>query len=70
MDELSTVLQNPQALITLGVLLMAVVFFISGKLAPELTGLLSLALLMTTGVLEPQKALAGFGSPSLINLMG
>ena len=70
MYELSTVLDNPQALITLGVLFLAVLLFISGFLAPELTGLLSVSLLMATGVLEPQKALAGFGSPALITLMG
>ncbi|KGG13298.1 MULTISPECIES: SLC13 family permease [Prochlorococcus] len=70
MYELRAVLENPQALITLGVLLLAIVLFISGYLAPELTGLLSVALLMATGVLSPQKALSGFGSPALITLMG
>ncbi len=70
MYELSAILENPHALITLGVLFLAVVLFISGLLAPELTGLLSVSLLMATGVLEPQKALAGFGSPALITLMG
>ena len=70
MNELIAVLQSPQALITLGVLLLAVLLFISNALAPELTGLLSVALLMATGVLTPQKALAGFGSPALITLMG
>ena len=70
MAVLSTAIQNPQALITLAVLLLAVVLFISGALAPELTGLLSMALLMATGVLTPQQALAGFGRPALITLMG
>ncbi len=70
MNELSEVFANPQALITLGVLVLAVVLFVSGFLAPELTGLLSVALLMATGVLTPQKALSGFGSPALITLMG
>ena len=70
MNELSVVLQSPQALITLGVLLLAVLLFISNALAPELAALLCLALLMATGVLSPQKALAGFGSPALITLMG
>ncbi len=70
MSELNAVMQNPQALITLAVLLLAVVLFISSALAPELTGLLSVALLIATGVLTPQKALAGFGSPALITLMG
>ncbi|WP_320663476.1 SLC13 family permease [Prochlorococcus sp. MIT 1223] len=70
MNELIAIYQNPQAVITLSVLILAVVLFISGLLAPELTGLLSVALLMATGVLPPQKALAGFGSPALITLMG
>ncbi len=71
MNELiRAVLENPQALITLGVLLLAIVLFVSGFLAPELTGLLSVSLLMATGVLSPQKALSGFGSPALITLMG
>tara|TARA_Y100001968_G_C19449318_1_gene767434 strand:+ start:1597 stop:3417 length:1821 start_codon:yes stop_codon:yes gene_type:complete len=70
MNELSAVFDNPHAVITLAVLLLAVVLFITGVLAPELTGLLSVALLMATGVLPPQKALLGFGSPALITLMG
>ena len=70
MNELSIALQNPQALTTLAVLLLAVFLFITGVLAPELTGLLSLSLLIATGVLTPEKALAGFGSPALITLMG
>ena len=41
MNGLQAVIENPQALITLGVLLLAIVLFITGGLAPELTGLLS-----------------------------
>jgi len=70
MAELIAALQQPQALITLAVLLLAVVLFVSGALAPELTGLLSVALLISTGVLSPEQGLAGFGSPALITLMG
>ena len=70
MNEILTVLENPQAVITLAVLIIAVFLFVSSALAPELTGILSVALLMATGVLSPQKALAGFGSPALITLMG
>ena len=70
MAELSAALQNPQALITLAVLVLAVVLFVTGALAPELTGLLSVALLVSTGVLTPEQGLAGFGSPALITLMG
>ena len=70
MNEFTAALENPHALITLGVLFLAVFLFITGLLAPELTGLLSVSLLMATGVLDPQKALSGFGSPALITLMG
>ena len=70
MVELISALQDPEALITLAVLVLAVGLFVSGALAPELTGLLSLGLLIATGVLTPPEALAGFGSPALITLMG
>ena len=70
MAELSTALFQPQALITLAVLVLAVVLFVSGALAPELTGVLSVALLVSTGVLTPEQGLAGFGSPALITLLG
>ena len=68
-DLLSAVLQ-PGALITLLVLAGAIVLFIGGWLAPELTGLLAAALLMVTGVLKPSEAVEGFGSPALVTLMG
>ena len=70
MVELSAALQNGDALITLAVLLVAVALFISGAMAPELVGLLSVSLLMIGGVLTPLQALSGFGSPALITLMG
>ncbi len=54
MAQLISTLQDPQALISLAVLVLAVVLFISGALAPELTGLLSVGLLMAAGVLGPQ----------------
>ena len=53
-DLLSAVLQ-PGALITLLVLAGSVVLFVSGWLAPELTGLLAAALLMASGVCSPPK---------------
>ena len=70
MTVLISALQTPDALITLSVLGLAVVLFITGALAPELTGLLSLGLLLACGVLSPQEALVGFGSPALITLLG
>lgn len=70
MVELVAALQNGDAQITLAVLMLAVVLFINGAMAPELVGLLSVSLLMIGGVLTPMQALSGFGSPALITLMG
>ena len=61
---------TPHGLITLLVFATSLVLFISGWLAPELTGLLAVALLVSFGVLDPQQAVKGFGSPALITLMG
>ena len=61
---------TPHGLITLLVFTVSLVLFISGWLAPELTGLLAVALLVSFGVLDPQQAVKGFGSPALITLMG
>jgi len=44
--------------------------FITGWLAPELTGLLAAGLLIATGVLKPSEGVEGFGSPAVITLMG
>ena len=70
MVELVAALHNGDAQITLAVLMLAVVLFINGAMAPELVGLLSVSLLMIGGVLTPMQALSGFGSPALITLMG
>lgn len=48
----------------------AIVLFVTGWLAPEVTGLLVAALLVAFGVLQPDEAVQGFGSPALITLMG
>ena len=61
---------NYHALITVFVILLSIILFIKNSIAPELNGLLCVAIFIATGVLTPQKALAGFGSPSLITLMG
>lgn len=70
MDDLLQAALQPQSLITLLVLALAIVLFISGWLAPELTGLLAASLLMATGVLKPAEAVEGFGSTALVTLMG
>lgn len=65
-----SVVAEPAAVTTLLVLLGSILLFITGWLAPEITGLLAAGLLMATGVLTPSEAIAGFGSPALITLMG
>ena len=62
--------ENYDALITVLVLSLSIFLFIRNTIVPELTGLLAVAIFIVTGVLTPQKALSGFGSPSLITLMG
>jgi di/tricarboxylate transporter len=61
---------QPDAVITLLVLAGSVLLFVSGWLAPEVTGLLAAGLLIATGVLSPAEALRGFGSPAVITLIG
>ena len=70
MSELLVVVLQPGALVTLLVLAGSIVLFIGGWLAPELTGLLAVGLLVAAGVLDSAEAVAGFGSPALITLMG
>jgi di/tricarboxylate transporter len=61
---------TPGGLITLLVFAGAIVLFVTGWLAPEVTGLLAAALLVSFRVLKPEEAVQGFGSPALITLMG
>ncbi|MGB7565489.1 MAG: SLC13 family permease [Prochlorococcaceae cyanobacterium] len=61
---------QPAGLITLVVFAGAIVLFVTGWLAPEVTGLLAMALLVAFKVLKPDEAVQGFGSPALITLIG
>ncbi len=70
MDLISFFSANYDALITVVVLFLSIILFIKNTIAPELTGLLCVGIFIATGVLTPEKALSGFGSPSLITLMG
>ena len=70
MNLISFFSNNFDALITVLVLFLSLILFIRNTIAPELTGLLCVGIFIATGVLTPEKALAGFGSPSLITLMG
>ena len=66
---LSVALTSP-GMITLAVFAVSIVLFITGWLAPEVTGLLAMALLVACKVLKPDEAVQGFGAPALITLMG
>ena len=70
MSSLIAVLADSSSQITLAILAGAIVLFVSGWLAPEVTGLLAAGLLIATGVLKPGEAVEGFGSPALVTLMG
>ncbi|MCP9929613.1 SLC13 family permease [Cyanobium sp. AMD-g] len=70
MPAFFTVAATPEGLITLAVFVGAMVLFVTGWLAPEVTGLLAAALLVSFQVLKPDEAVQGFGSPALITLMG
>ncbi len=70
MQAFLTVAATPDGLITLVVFVVSMLLFVTGWLAPEVTGLLAAALLVTCRVLKPDEAVQGFGSPALITLMG
>ncbi len=70
MDAFLTAAGQPGGLITLAVFAGAIALFVSGRLAPEVTGLLAVALLVSFRVLTPEEAVQGFGSPALITLLG
>ena len=70
MNLISFFSNNLDALITVLVLFLSLILFIRNTIAPELIGLLCVGIFIVTGVLTPEKALSGFGSPSLITLMG
>jgi di/tricarboxylate transporter len=61
---------TPGGWLTLLILAGSIVLFTTGWLPPEVTGLLAAALLIVTGVLKPSEAVEGFGSTTLITLMG
>jgi len=57
-------------LVVLAILAVAIVLFAWGRPRADIVGLLVVAALMTSGVLTPVEALAGFGSPVVILLAG
>ncbi len=62
------VAMTDQIWIVVGILTVAVGLFVWGHPRPDIVGLLVAAALMSSGVLTPEEALAGFGSPVVILL--
>jgi di/tricarboxylate transporter len=56
--------------ITLAILIVAVVFFVNGKIRSDLVALCALILLMLFGILTPSEALSGFSSTIVIMMIG
>ena len=61
-----------KAIETLAILLLTMVFFISGKIRSDIVALCALALLIILGILEPnsKEAFSGFSSTSVIMMVG
>lgn len=55
---------------TIVILLLSVVFFISGKLRSDIVALCALVALMLLGILTPEEALSGFSSNVIIMMVG
>ncbi len=56
--------------ITLAILLVATIFFVSGKIRSDLVALCALILLMLFNILTPAEALSGFSSSIVIMMVG
>ena len=56
--------------ITLTILVIAVIFFVNGKIRSDLVALSALILLMLFGILTPSEALSGFSSSIVIMMVG
>ncbi|AHM63301.1 trkA domain protein [Flammeovirgaceae bacterium 311] len=59
---------NPEAYITLGVTLVAVVLFATEKLSIDLVALLIIVALVFSGVISPEEGVAGFSNPATITV--
>ena len=57
-----------KAVVTLLILAAAMYGFVSERLAPDVTALLSLLALLLTGVLTPYEAFSGFSHPATISV--
>ncbi|WP_172917265.1 SLC13 family permease [Capnocytophaga canis] len=70
MISLSSTILGFDAYATLAILLVAAVFFVSGKVRADLVAVCSLVLLITFGILSPKDALSGFSNPVVIMMLG
>lgn len=52
--------------LTFGILLIAIIFFISELLRPDLVALMVLVLLVVFGLVAPEEALTGFSNPAVV----
>lgn len=59
---------DPHELIVLGVLVVAVILFITEKIGIDLIALLIIAALVLTGVVSPQQGVAGFSDPATLTV--
>jgi di/tricarboxylate transporter len=59
-----------ETLIVFGILLVAIVLFLSNRIRLDLVAILVIATLMLTGLLSPRQALSGFGDPLVILIAG
>ena len=55
---------------TIVVLLLSVVFFISGKIRSDIVALCALVALMVMNILTPEEALSGFSNNVIIMMVG
>ena len=56
--------------ITIGILVLAAIFFVSGKVRSDLVALCALVLLIIFGILTPEEALTGFSNSVVIMMVG
>ena len=59
---------TPQIAITLTILILAAILFISGRLRVDLVALIVLGSLALTGLVTPDEALSGFSSPAVVTV--
>ena len=55
-------------LVVLGILVVAIVLFVSEKLRPDLVAVMVMLSLALTGVLSPEEAVAGFSNEAVITI--